>query len=41
MKLYEIYLAEAPIRRSPDSYDPDPNNAYQGATSDTTPKYDY
>ena len=41
MKLHEIYLAEAPIRRSPDSYDPDPNTAYQDATQDTTPKYDY
>lgn len=41
MKLWEIYLAEAPIRRSPDSYDPDPNQAYQDATTDTTPKYDY
>ena len=41
MKLHEIYLTEAPIRRSPDSYDPDPNRVYHGSTTDTTPKYDY
>lgn len=33
-------LIEAPIIRPQDSYDPDPNDAYNTATTNTTPKYD-
>ena len=34
------FLIEAPIMRPADSYDPDPNDAYNTATTNTTPKYD-
>ena len=34
------FLIEAPLIRPQDSYDPDPNDAYNTATTDTTPKYD-
>ncbi len=34
-------INEAPINRSSDTYDPNPNDAYKAATTDTTPKYQY
>ena len=34
------FLIEAPIMRPAGSYDPNPNDAYHTATTNTTPKYD-
>jgi hypothetical protein len=39
MRAFE-FLIEAPIMRPAGSYDPNPNDAYHTATTNTTPKYD-